>query len=311
MTTTIRWRKNTAELYSIRHSSVLHRLNSTIEETKTRINTLEPLCSAIQSKSCEYSLNNYKMLLHLLQDIKNELIEGKEVCTSTSFILPGAIFIAMGLINGSLTVDSAARILGSVRARVRKFMRILAFEKKLEFLIPTNVDVTSMKIYAWVDHVGKDSEVRDMFVLTLYFSFPFDIHRKDGKSEYEPISFLFIKNGEKYIPVKAFARVHYDIHVYDIENIDKIRILFTRYGHTPVVLDAKRKPLNPNIPKILADAVWLAVGSAITKLSGVKSIELEKLKEKAHVITSYKLEKTRVNPFTSKIHPYFVYLKLS
>lgn len=311
MTTSTRWRRSVAEFYTPRRSSVLHRLDSSIERVKTRISELEPLCSAVQSRSCEHSLYNYRMLLQLLQDVRSELIEKGEVSPSTSFVLPGAMYIAKGLTDGFLTVDSAARILGSVRAKVRKFVRILAFEKKLELLIPTNVEVTSMKVYAWVDHVGKDSEGRDMFVLTLYFSFPFDIHRRDGRSEYEPISFLFVKNGRKYTPVKAFARVHYDIYVYDVENMDKIRVLFTRYGHTPVVLDARREPLNPGTPKVLADAVWLTVGSTITKLAGVKSVELRKLKEKAHVITSYKLEKTHVNPFTAKIHPYFVYLKLS
>lgn len=253
---------------------------------------------------------NYLMVRSIVKDVKHELSRRGEVSPLTSFILPGAIYIAKALAEGAMTVDGAAAVVRSVRSRVRKFLKILAYEKNLELLVPTDVDVRSLEVYGWVDHAGKDKEGNDQFVLTLYFSFPFDIHRYDGRTEYEPVSFLFVKRGDRYVPVKAFARVHYDIYSYDIEGVDKVRILFARYGHTPIVLDGRATPLSTASAKTLLDKLWIRVGPWITEALGIRSVELKTLKENVHLYTSYKLKSSESNPFLSKVHPYFVCMKI-
>lgn len=264
----------------------------------------------IAEKEGEDDFYNYVLLWNILYDIKTELIAKGVVSPMSSYILPGSIYIAKALVDGVMDVDAAASVIGSVRRRVKKFIRTLAYDKNLELLIPENVGISSLKIFAWVDYVGKSREGNELYVLTLYFSFPFDIHKGDGRSEYEPVSFLFEKKGDRYVPIRVFARVHYSIYAYDIENMDKVRVLFTKHGHTPVVIGARATPLDPLSPKHIADKLWIGVGTGLTMLMGVRSVELKKLRENAHVFTYHKLERSVMNPFLTKVHPYFVCLKL-
>lgn len=252
---------------------------------------------------------NYILLRSILSELKYELGKKGVVTTANSFILPGALYIAKKLISGEMTVDEAARVIGSVRWRVRKLVRNLAYEKDMELVIPKNVSTSTVEVYGWVDHVGKDSEGNNLFMLTLYFRFPFDIHEYDKCSEYEPISFLFVEKGGRYELKKVFARVHYDIYSYDVDRVQRLRVLFTRFGHTPIVLDAEASPLKLS-PKSLVDKAWIAVGGFITNIGGTKVVKLADLKERAHLFVMPKLRKTTNNPFVHKIHPYFVNIKI-
>lgn len=285
--------------------ATVRRLNEVIAEVKQRV--LEAGARG-DSKAERYS---YVLLWYILDDVKSELLKRGVISPLNTFILPGALYIAKSLIDGTITVDEAAAVVQSVRARVKKFVRVLAYEKNLELLLPENVEANTLKIFAWVDYVGKDRGGDDMYVLTLYFSFPFDIHRKDMRSEYEPVSFLFVKRGKEYVPIRAFARVHYNIYAYDIEKQERVRVLFTKHGHTPVVLDASASPVDSGFPKVVLDLVWVRLGSFITRVSGVRSVKLKELRENAHLYTYHRLEKSKNNPFVSKVHPYFVCLKLS
>ena len=250
---------------------------------------------------------NYVILKSLLRDVLKYVLAKRRICVKSTYILPGALWIAKSLLRGRLTVDEAASYIGRVRHLARKLMRELAYGKNLELIIPSNLSPEDVKVYAWADKVGYDGDGNPLYVITMYFSFPFDINELDQRSEYEPVSFLFVKRGRKYVPVKAYARVHYDLYVYDIENAENVAILFLRYGHTPKILATKvARVATENPPKELADIAWLYIGEALTKLLGTRRISLKGNKEKIHVYVKYSLPKTVNNPFVAPIHPYFI-----
>ena len=250
---------------------------------------------------------NYQVLKWLLRDTLQYLLDGKKVTTKTTYILPGALWIVKSLLKGRLTIDTAAMYIDKIRFLTRKMLRELIFNRNLELVIPSNLSLRDIKIYAWVDKVGCDQDGNPLYILTMYFSFPFDINELDRRSEYEPVSFLFVKKNGKFVPLKAYARVHYDIYVYDVEKMKNIKILFMRFGHTPKIkVSEVARITTGNIPKEILDKLWLIIGEFITKLSGTKTIRLRDARKNLHVYVKYKLPKTIVNPFTSPIHPYFV-----
>jgi len=250
---------------------------------------------------------NYVVLRQLLRDVLDHLLEKRKLSTRSTYILPGALWIVKSLLNRKMTVEQAAETIATTRYLARRMFRELVDSKNLELLIPTNLSPKDIKIFTWVDKVGCDEEGNPLYTLTLYFSFPFDISELDRRSEYEPVSFLFVKKGNKYIPIKAYVRVHYDLYVYDIENLDTVRILFMRYGHTPKILGAKEiaRVSDSNIFKEALDKLWLYIGDAITRVAGVRRLRLKDESKKVHVYVNYKLPKTANNPFLTAVHPFF------
>jgi len=258
-------------------------------------------------KGLKYEAYNYTVLKHLLRDVREYVKRGVKVNSKNTYILPGAIWLAKSLLSGRMTVDEAASNIGAVRYLATKLFRKLVYEKNLTLLIPSNLKPSDVNVYLWVDKVGYDRDGNPMYMLTMYFSFPFDISELDRRSEYEPVSVLFVKRGNDYVPVKAYARVHYDIYVYDLEKLDNMEILFMRFGHTPKVLTNEvARVSSSNVLKELLDKAWLVIGDFVTRISGVNRIRIKDEKEKIHVYISYRLPETKNNVFDAAIHPYFV-----
>jgi len=250
---------------------------------------------------------NYRILKFILHEVGVHIANGVKVNPRSTYILPGAIWMVKSLLEGKKSLDEVAGSIGAVRYLSVKLFRKLVEDKNLTLLIPSNLSLKDVNIYLWTDKVGYDSEGNPMYMLTMYFSFPFDIHELDKRSEYEPVSVLFVKRGSDYVPVKAYARVHYDLYVYDLENQDTLKIMFMRSGHTPKVMSKEvARVSSSNIIKETLDKAWLVVGEFVTRLFGVRAVKVKEEKESMHVYISYRLPKTKNNVFSSPVHPYFV-----
>jgi len=263
-------------------------------------------------KGLRYEAYNYRVLKYILYDIRNYIKRGIKVNSKNTYILPGAIWIAKSLLSGRLTVDDAANAIGGIRYLSTRLFRELVYKKNLTLIIPSNLSPKDVNVYLWTDKVGYDRDGNPLYMLTMYFSFPFDISELDRRSEYEPVSVLFVKKGNEYVPIKAYARVHYDVYVYDLEKLDNMEILFMRFGHTPKILGKEAARVSSSNPfKEVLDKAWLVIGDFVTRISGVNRIRLKDDKEKVHAYISYKLPKTKNNVFESVIHPYFVDITLN
>lgn len=289
------------QAYSYSRKKVLEKLDTLVQQADARIRELQ---SANASPDVVY---NYALVRNLLTDVREYVEKGVKVDTRSTYIMPGALWIVKSLINNRINLDMAAYEMGAVRYLARKMFRTLVYEKNLTLLIPSNLRASDVKAYLWPDKVGYDSEGNPLYMLTMYFSFPFDISELDKKSEYEPIAVLFVRKGNKFIPLKAYARVHYDIYVYDLEETNDLTVLFMRYGHTPKVLGSGTVRVSgSNIVKEGLDRLWLALGDALTRLSGVNRVRIRDDPTKIHVYVRYKLPSSVNNVFDSAVHPYFV-----
>jgi len=263
-------------------------------------------------KGLKYDAYNYRVLKYILYDIRNYVKHNVKVNSKNTYILPGAIWISKSLLSGRITVDDAANIIGGVRYLSTRLFRELVYKKNLTLIIPSNLNPKDVNVYLWTDKVGYDRDGNPLYMLTMYFSFPFDISELDRRSEYEPVSVLFVKKGNEYVPIKAYARVHYDIYVYDLEKLDNMEILFMRLGHTPKILGKEAfRASSSNILKEMLDKAWLVIGDFITRLTGVNRIRIKDEKEKIHVYINYRLPKTKNNVFETAVHPYFVDISLN
>lgn len=256
---------------------------------------------------------NYVVLKCILQDVYRCIVEGGGVDAKSTYILPGAIWLARALVEGRLSIDQAASHIGGVRFLARRLLRTLVYGRNLTLIIPSNLSPSDIKVYIWVDKVGYDRNGNPLYTLTMYFSFPFDISELDRRTEFEPVVFLFARRGRDYTPLKAYARVHYDLYVYDVHGLSEIRILFLRFGHTPKILHARRVARvteDGNPVKEFLDRVWLWLGELLTRLTGVRRVHLASEPGRVHVHLSYRLPRSKSNPFATPVHPYFVDVSL-
>lgn len=279
---------------------VLAKLDELIQQADARVRKLEEL--GIHDEAY-----NYLVVKNILTDVRQYVERDVKVKSKNTYMMPGALWIAKSLITGNIDLDIAAYDIKAVRYLATRMFRMLVYEKDLTFLIPSNLRTSDIKVYLWVDKVGYDRNGNPLFMLTMYFSFPFDIHEFDKRSEYEPISILFAKKGGRYVPVKAYARVHYDIYVYDLEKLDKLTILFMRSGHTPKILGSSATRVSSsNVVKEALDRLWLAVGDAVTRIAGVSEVKIRDDPKKIRVYVTHKLPRSVSNVFETAVHPYFV-----
>jgi len=291
---------HTADVKEKKRSKVVDILDTYIELADEKEKLL-------REEGLNYEARNYRVLKYILHDVKERIKQGGEVNTRNSYILPGAVWIAKSLAEGRITIEEAADVIGATRYLSVKLFRTLTQEKNLTLVIPSNLSPKDVNVYLWTDKVGYDREGNPLYILTMYFSFPFDISELDRRSEYEPVSVLFVKKGGKFVPLKAYARVHYDVYVYDLENLENMEILFLRYGHTPKVVGKEVvRASSSNVLKEVLDKAWLVIGDFITHLTGVNRVRIKDEKDKVHVFITHKLPKTVNDVFKSAIHPYFI-----
>ncbi len=264
------------------------------------------VAQTIRTRECLTDCYNYIMIKRMIRDVLALAKTRREISTSASYILPGALWIVKQLVSRRMSIHVAAAYVGKVRRLARRLFKTLVYEHDLTLLVPSNVSICDVRVYLWVDKVGYDRVGRPLYILTMYFSFPFDIMEVDRRSEYEPISFLFVDEGGVFRPAKAFARVHYNIYAYNVSSPAKI--LFMRYGHTPKLLDVKATCIDCS--RRIADAIWFHLGEYITKLLGVTELHVKDDPRGIRVYVWYKLPKTRNNPFRAPIHPYFIDLRI-
>lgn len=261
----------------------------------------------LRDEGLDFEARNYKVLKYILHDVKEHIKQGGVVSTKKTYVLPGAIWIAKSLAEGRITIDEAADAIGATRYLSVKLFRTLTHEKNLTLVIPSNLSPKDVNVYLWTDKVGYDREGNPLYMLTMYFSFPFDISEIDRRSEYEPVSVLFVRKGGKFIPLKAYARVHYDVYVYDLENLENMEVMFLRHGHTPKIVGKEvARASSSNVLKELLDKAWLVIGDFITQVTGVNRVRIKDEKDKVHVFITHKLPKTKNNVFETAIHPYFI-----
>jgi hypothetical protein len=295
----IAWTRARYTRYS-RLGSVERRLRSLIIAVDRRIEELELVGAP------RYTVYNYMVLRRILEDVYAHVSSGRRVNSRTTYILPGAIWVAKSLVEGRLSIGEAATYIDRTRYLARKMFRTLVYEKNLTLVIPSNLSPKEIKVFLWADKVGYDREGNPLYMLTMYFSFPFDINELDKRSEYEPVSFLFVKKNGRYIPLKAYARIHYDLYVYDISELENVEILFMRLGHTPKILSSEVGRISSgNMLKELLDKAWIVIGDFITRLTGTYKLRIRDSPEDIHVYVNYKLPPTINNPFKAPIHPYF------
>lgn len=283
-----------------RYTRVKRRLEYLIKKVDETIYKLE------EQRAPRTIVYNYVILKHILEDVYNYISSGVKVDTKTTYIFPGALWLVKSLINGRRSINYAAFCIGKTRYLARKMFKTLVTEKNLTFIVPSNLSLSDIKVYMWADKAGYDYEGNPLYVLTMYFSFPFDLNELDRRSEYEPVSFLFVKKNGKFIPLKAFARIHYDLYVYDVSKMKNIKIMFMRIGHTPKILSSELIRLSSsNIAKELADKAWILIGDFVTRITGTYEIRVKDSPKIIHVYVYYKLPPVKNNPFTSLVHPYF------
>ncbi|AFZ70432.1 hypothetical protein Calag_0687 [Caldisphaera lagunensis DSM 15908] len=185
----------------------------------------------------------------------------------------------------------------------------LVSDYNLEYQLPSNVDPKDVAVYVWPSLLS-DGNSLNLYSLTLYNWFSFSFKKGDGKSELEPITFLFNKEKDTYKLIMAYARVHYDLCEYNIEKIKGIKVIFARYGHTPYILGEnyvrvkcpKVKHSNSRTGRKYWDRMWLAAGNIFTRITGIRKVQF-KFKNNIKVYILGCLPKTNNNPFKSPIYP--------
>ncbi|PMP59536.1 MAG: hypothetical protein C0171_03140 [Caldisphaera sp.] len=186
----------------------------------------------------------------------------------------------------------------------------LIFEYNLEYQLPLNVNPDNdVAVYVWPSILSNGNSLR-LYSLTLYNWFSFSFKSGDGKSELEPITFIFNKKKDKYNLLMAYARVHYDLCEYNVDKIKDIKIVFARYGHTPYILGEnyvrvrcpKIKHNSARTGRNYWDRLWLIAGNIFTRITGIRKIQF-RFKNNLRTYILGCLPKTMNNPFKSPIYP--------
>jgi hypothetical protein len=271
-------------------------------EENERLEDLKVKISDKLSCSPRYKSHGYVMLAEIFDRVLKSLKKNGYVNSKNSFVMPGGLWIAKRVMDGKMSIDDAAEYLNGVYYFAQYLFRMFVNEKELTIIVPDE-DVKEIRVNVWIDKDGL-RDGKPAYILTMLFAFPYDISSNMKESEYEPVSVLFIMDDKTFIPLEAYTRVHYDLYKYTIMNAEKLKILFTRLGHTPKILNIKPEPQNPNKIKKYLDKTWLIIGDALTRMTGVKEINLKNF-EKYRIKVTPVLPLTVKNPFITQLYPYF------
>ena len=241
-----------------------------------------------------------KILRKTLLRILRALVEKGRANTRTTYILPSMLYLAKRYIYNKTSLNEVLAKIRVTRLYVRRLFRVLVRDYGLKLYIPSNLGET-VEVHAWSDYLGETMDKRKLVALTLWFKFPFDIYEHDNRSEYEPVTFVFSVKAGNIRLEKVYARVHYDVYDY-IPTSKNISILFTRSGHTPIILSSKiyggRKEVSIiGVAKTLLDMLWLKIAPVLTRMSGVRVIDVGKRRRQVHLYVDPVLVYTRNNPF--------------
>lgn len=168
------------------------------------------------------------------------------------------------------------------RGQAERLLDVLATNYSMEVALPRNVDpLRDFELVVWPDPLNDPR----LYGLLLLAGFTFSFYRRDGKSEYEPLEFVFLKEGNSYRPLFAYARVHYDLCEYNIQGVERIRVIYTFHGHTPYIDGVgyvrlrcpKVKRSSVHTGRKYWDRMWLGAATTFLKITGVQRLRLRKL----------------------------------
>lgn len=239
----------------------------------------------------------YAVVRNILSNARDNLSSGNSLNPSTTYMVPGALWLVDQLVNREMPLSEAVKRVGAVEALASAMLRELVYVKNLTLQIPSNLSDRDIRIYVWTNKIADN-----MYELNMFFFFPFDIAEIDRRTEYEPVTFVFEKRDGKLVPVKVYTRVHYNLYEFDVSNLDRIAIRFARMGHTPIVLNAEAVPDSDNrggkLREIL-DKTWLYIGSLATEITGYREVKMADILNKVRL--SPILPRTANNVFKAKI----------
>jgi len=224
--------------------------------------------------------------------------------------IPSCLKLLKDLVKRNVSKESIANFLISMKRLSINLFNEFTSRYNVELLLPRNVNpIKDIKVYVWPSILM--NRKTSYYSLTFYNWFSFSFKPGDGKSELEPITFLFRKVNNKYELLTAYARVHYDLCEYDLSEKDEVKILFAKYGHTPDIMDINyvrvRCPKFKHNPKKTGrkywDRIWLSAGSIITRIGGVNKFKLKSSGNHIRISFLGCLPKTTNNPFKSPIYP--------
>ena len=249
--------------------------------------------------------SNYRVELRVLYKALKRVREAVErdgyATTHNTYIHPSMLYLIKQLVLGKTTIYEVLARIKATRLLVRRLFKTLARDYGLKLYVPSNV-AGKVKVHAWSDYLGETMDGRKLLALTLWFQFPFDIYEYDGRSEYEPVTFVFsMRNGVLRLE-RVYSRIHYDVYEYVPQELGDVKVLFAGSGHTPIILDAKvystHKGLNLiGVGKTALDYLWLRIAPVLTKLSGVEKIDVVRDRRRVQLYVDPVLLLTKNNPF--------------
>ncbi|MDP8002835.1 MAG: hypothetical protein RAK17_01410 [Caldisphaera sp.] len=264
--------------------------------------------SYIDNASMEISDEDKRWASSLIdQCIKNYGVNGNH---NSLYYMPSCLNYIKDLVTKNINKENIIKFLVNTKKLSMQLFNELISKYNVELLLPTNVDPKKdIEIYVWPSLLSDNS--KEFYSLTLYTWFSFSFKPGDGKSELEPITFLFYKEKNDFLLLTAYARVHYDLCEYDLIKRKDLKILFANFGHTPNITDINY--VRVNCPKIKSnskktgrnywDRIWLSACNIFARIIGVNRIPLKTASKIIKISFLGCLPKTANNPFKSPIYP--------